>query len=260
MRYANFISTIEQVAGIDRDQADRAARAVLETLAERITGGEARDIAVFAPKELRPALTGAKEPAEAFDLAEFLRRVAGREGVDTDTAREHARAVFVALGQAVAPGEIRDMVAQLPRDFGPLLDAAGIGRRRAMDSDQDLVTQVAQLAGLDPDEARRATEAVLETLAVRISDGEVEDLEEELTADLRPALERGLQESRAATHMTADEFVRRVAEREGVDEDTAREHARAVFAALRRVISGEEFSEMAAQLSKDYELLLTAAG
>jgi uncharacterized protein (DUF2267 family) len=55
---------------------------------------------------------------------EFVRRVAEREGTDPKTAREHARAVFTALGEAVAPGELRDMAAQLPKDFAPLLKAA----------------------------------------------------------------------------------------------------------------------------------------
>jgi uncharacterized protein (DUF2267 family) len=256
MRYATFMTTVEQAAGITREEAERAVPATLQSLAERITGGEARDIAAFLPRELRPLLTAAREEAEPFDLDEFLRRVAEREGVDPATAAEHARAVFTALGAAVAPGELRDMAAQLPRDFDSLLAAAGSGRRRAMDDD-DFVRRVAELAGWsDREEARRATEAVLETLAERISEGEVDDLMVELPGTLRPALERGLRQSRAAKPMTADEFVARVAEREGVDLDEAEQHASVVFTALREAISPKEFSDMAAQLSRDYESLL----
>lgn len=257
MRYATFLTTVEQVAGIPREQAERAVQATLRTLAERITGGEARDIALFLPRELRPLMTSTPEPAARFGLDEFLRRVAEREGVDRRTAAEHARAVFVALGMAVAPGELRDMMSQLPKEFDRLLEAAGIGRRQAMEDD-DIVLRVVELAGLDRDQARGATEAVLETLAVRISDGEVDDLAAELPANLRPALERGLRESRAAQPMTADEFVARVADREGVDLDEAERHARAVFAALREVVSHKEFCDMAAQLSNDYARLVAA--
>jgi uncharacterized protein (DUF2267 family) len=259
MRYAPFLTTVEQTAGITREEAERAVRATLETLAERISGGEARDIALFLPKELRPLLDPVPEPAEAFGLDEFLRRVAEREGVDRDTAFDHARAVFTALGVAVAPGELSDMVAQLPREFAPLLQTAGIARRRAMAAG-DLVGRVAELAGLDRDDAQRATEAVLEALAVRISDGEVDDLERELPPNLRPALDRGVQESRAARPMSPDEFVALVAEREGVGADEAREHTRAVFTALREVISGKEFHDVASQLSDDYAPLLAASG
>jgi uncharacterized protein (DUF2267 family) len=258
MRYATFLETIEQTGGMERTEAERAARAVLETLAERITGGEARDLAVFLPPELRGLLEVTPEPAEAFGLDEFIRRVAEREGVDPPVAEEHARAVFTALGVAVAPGELRDMVAQLPRDFAPLLKAAGIGRELAM-AEPDFVGRVAELAGVDREQARRATDAVLETLAVRISNGEVEDLEQDLPRDLRPALERGLAESAAAVPMSRDEFLTRAAEREGATVPEAQEHARAVFAALREAVSSKEFSDVVSQLPNDYAPLLAAA-
>jgi uncharacterized protein (DUF2267 family) len=255
MRYATFMTTVEQAAGLTREEADTAVRATLATLAERITRGEADDIAAFLPKELRSLLTDTPEPAEAFDRDEFIRRVAEREGVSLAAAQEHVRAVFTALGVAVAPGELRDMAAQLPRDFEDLLEAAGVGRRRALD-ENPVVNEVARLTGLDGDAARRATEAVLETLAVRISAGEVEDLMDELPADLLPALERGLAEKRDAVPMSLDEFVARVAQREGVSGDEAMQHARAVFTALRAVVSGKEFSDMASQLPEEYAPLL----
>jgi uncharacterized protein (DUF2267 family) len=259
MRYATFLDIIEKTGGLTPPEAERAARAVLETLAERITGGEARDVAVFLPRELRGLLESGPEPAEGFGLDEFLRRVAEREGVDQETAEEHARAVFTALGVAVAPGELRDMVAQLPRDFTPLLRAAGIGREIAM-AEPDFLSRVAALTGLDHDSARRATDAVLETLAVRISNGEVEDLKEDLPRELHPALDRGLAESTAAVPMSMDEFLRRVAEREGVTRLEAEDHTRAVFAALREAVSSKEFSDVVSQLPNDYARFLVPAG
>jgi uncharacterized protein (DUF2267 family) len=255
VRHATFIRTIEQAAGILPEEAERAARATLETLGERITGGEAEDIARFLPRELRPILESASALAEPFDMEEFVRRVARREGVDEATARLHARAVFVALGRAVAPGELRDMAAQLPKDFDELLRAAGEGGDLAV-RDPDLIGRVAELTGLDREQARRAAEAVLETLAVRISAGEVEDFLADLPRDLQPAIERGLAESRSATVMTADEFVARVAQREGVSLEEAEQHVRAVFHVLREVLTGKEFSDVAAQLSRDYAPLL----
>jgi uncharacterized protein (DUF2267 family) len=258
MRYASFLSTVEQVGGLTREEAERAIEATLGTLAERITGGEARDIASFLPKEIRRFLTDTPEEAERFGLGEFYRRVAEREGVDRRTAAAHARAVFVALGVAVAPGELRDMAAQLPVEFEPLLQAAGIGRRRAAHEPYDLALRVAELADLDREQARRATEAVLETLAVRISEGEVEDLRKEIPPNLHPALDRGLRESRNARKMSVEEFLDHIAEREGISREEALEHTRAVFAALRELITGKELSDMAAQLPSEYAPLLAA--
>jgi uncharacterized protein (DUF2267 family) len=50
--------------------------------------------------------------------------------------------------------------------------------------------------------------------------------------------------------------VDRVAEREGVTPDEAREHARAVFATLREALSDKEFSDTVVQLPDDYSALL----
>jgi uncharacterized protein (DUF2267 family) len=256
MHYSTFVSTVEQVGGLTREEAERAIEATLRTLAERITGGEARDVALLLPKEVRPFLERTPEEAERFGLDEFYRRVAEREGADPPTAAAHARAVFVALGVAVAPGELRDMASQLPAEYDPLLQAAGIGRRRAAREPYDLTLRVAELAGLDREQARRAAEAVLETLAVRISAGEVEDLEREIPPNLRPALERGLRESSGARRMSVDEFLDHIAEREGGGREEALEHTRAVFAALREIVTGKEFSDMASQLPAEYAPLL----
>ena len=48
--------------------------------------------------------------------------------------------------------------------------------------------------------------------------------------------------------MSVDEFLDRIAKREGIGREEALEHTRAVFAALRDVIMGAEFSDVAAQL------------
>jgi uncharacterized protein (DUF2267 family) len=93
------------------------------------------------------------------------------------------------------------MGAQLPKEFEPLLDVARVPRDPETLRDP-LVVRVAELASLEPAAAGRAVEAVLETLAVRISEGEVEDLMKRLPADLLPALERGLAQSSRATKMS----------------------------------------------------------
>jgi uncharacterized protein (DUF2267 family) len=55
--------------------------------------------------------------------------------------------------------------------------------------------------------------------------------------------------------MSLDEFVRRVAEREGVTPAEARDHARAVFATLREAVGEEEFRDIRAQLPLEYAAL-----
>jgi uncharacterized protein (DUF2267 family) len=126
----------------------------------------------------------------------------------------------------------------------------------AVMSVKEFLERVARRAGLDDTAARRATEAVLETLAERVSGGEVDDLAAQLPSEFRPSLERGNARSNgAARPMSLKEFVLRISQREGVTPDQAREHARAVFAALREAISAKEWGDVVAQLPDDYSAL-----
>lgn len=116
MDYDSFIHFVEQQAGATRGEAEQAVQATLATLAERISAGEADDIARQLPPQLHPFLRDGID-AEPFDLEEFLRRISEREGVARATAEQHARAVFATLGRAVGEKEIADVAAELPRDF-----------------------------------------------------------------------------------------------------------------------------------------------
>jgi hypothetical protein len=69
--------------------------------------------------------------------------------------------------------------------------------------------------------------------------------------NLHAGLDRGLHNSRDARKMSIEEFLDHIAVREGVARDEAREHARAVFAALRELLSGRELAEMAAQFPRN---------
>jgi uncharacterized protein (DUF2267 family) len=249
--HERFITTVEQKAGLARADAERAARATLETLAERLSAGEARDLAAQLPPELAPWLA-THTGAEPFDVDEFMRRVAAREAADVGAAERHARAVFDALGRTVSRDEVADMAAELPKDFEPLIHEAE-GRFMRIMPAEEFLHKVAERAGLDADGARRATDAVLSTLAERIAGGEVEDLITRLPVELHPPLQRGNAASNGvARKMSLDGFLRRVAEREGVTPATAREHTRAVFATLREAVGEEEFLDISAQLPLEY--------
>jgi uncharacterized protein (DUF2267 family) len=255
MNAKQFLSTVEQEGHIPRPDAERATRATLTTLAERLSAGEARDVAEQLPSELRPWLTSEGGP-EPFHVDEFLRRVAEREQVDPTTAERHARAVMAALGHAVSPDELHDMASELPKDFEPLL-AVAKPRPGGVTPVETFVAKVADRAGLDRDGAVRTSEAVLETLGERISRGEVEDLATQLPPELRRALERGdARSSGAARKMSLDEFLQAVAEREGLTPEEAREHTRAVFATLREAVSPKEFADMTAQLPDEFTTVL----
>lgn len=123
MDYLTFETKVSERSGLPPEQAAAVIRATLVTLAERITKGEANDLAAQLPKQLKEWLHKKSEPtAESFGLEEFLRRVAARAGLPGGQARQGARAVFSTLHEAVTGGEFRDVMSQLPNEFSGLLD------------------------------------------------------------------------------------------------------------------------------------------
>jgi uncharacterized protein (DUF2267 family) len=81
MDYEHFVTLVEQDLGVGRECAERAIRATLQTLAERIAAGEARDLAQELSDELAPWVATTTD-AEGFHVDEFVGRVAERERVD----------------------------------------------------------------------------------------------------------------------------------------------------------------------------------
>jgi uncharacterized protein (DUF2267 family) len=123
VQYDEFIAKVAQDAAVPREDAEALTAATLHTLAERISGGEAEDLAAQLPKELKEHLARPGEEAEPFGLDEFVRRVAQRAGTDPDQAFAHVGAVFATLREAVTSGELDDIAAQLPDELRGLIGA-----------------------------------------------------------------------------------------------------------------------------------------
>jgi uncharacterized protein (DUF2267 family) len=125
VKYDELIEKVSERAGVPPDQAKVLTTATLQTLAERITGGEARDLAAQLPKAMQEPLRKTGEAAEAFSLDEFIRRVAERAGLQVTEARDGVRPVFTTSREAVSGGEFRDVLAQLPKEYRELVHTTG---------------------------------------------------------------------------------------------------------------------------------------
>ncbi len=122
MDHERFIREVQRRAGLDSyGEAESAARAVLETLAERLAGGEVEDLAAQLPQSvadyLRHERTGY---GEAYSLDEFYYRVAEREKVSTEMATLYVWAVFAVIKEFSSPQEVSDVRAQLPNEYEAL--------------------------------------------------------------------------------------------------------------------------------------------
>ena len=129
MKYDEFMAQVQRRAGLDSHEvAERATQATLETLSERLEGGEPKDLAAQLPPELATYLQQPFAGAgEDFTLDEFFQIVSQSEGVPLAEATFHARVVCGLLAEVVTIGEIENVRSQLPPDLRQLFEVENEG-------------------------------------------------------------------------------------------------------------------------------------
>lgn len=131
MQFQEFLGQVQHRAQLpSMGHALAATRATLETLGERLYGGEPSQLAAQLPREIGHFLTGGRPGphgrGERFGVDEFITRVALRERVELPLAAHHAQAVLGVLDAAVSPGEMAQVRTQLPDDLRRLLQGGAI--------------------------------------------------------------------------------------------------------------------------------------
>ena len=124
MKHGEFIKHVHERAGVPKDMAGTLTRATLETLADRLAGGEPHDLASQLPPELQHYVRPGEKVPERFGVEEFIGRVAAAAKVDGETARRGVRAVLITVREAVTPGEWDDVMAQLPAEYSEIAEPA----------------------------------------------------------------------------------------------------------------------------------------
>ncbi|RAN93399.1 DUF2267 domain-containing protein [Micromonospora noduli] len=135
MEYEDFINAVATRAKVSTDQAATLTSATLETLADRISAGQAEDLAYQLPDGLDDHLRKSpphrrQEQAQSFGLDEFVRRVADHPAIDRALAGPGVRAVLTTLREAVSRDEFDDAVAQLGKEFRQVIEPVGADTRR----------------------------------------------------------------------------------------------------------------------------------
>ncbi len=123
MQESQIVRAVQDTGRISTpDDAERAIRATLRVLGQRLAGGETKDLAAQLPASLAEELP-AEGAGERFGVDEFYRRVAEEEPGDctVDEARRHARAVLAALKNSLTGGEFNQIANQLPGEYDDLL-------------------------------------------------------------------------------------------------------------------------------------------
>ena len=126
MQENEFYGLVQQAGHLDTMERTQAAtEAVLTTLGETLTGGEAEDVASQLPTELGSVVEDADHDGAGYDRDDFVERVGERvRGTDleSDDAERYADAVTDAVAAALTEGELRDLKAQLNQELHPFFE------------------------------------------------------------------------------------------------------------------------------------------
>ena len=121
MRYDEFLAKVrERGEYTDNDEAARVTETVLALLAERLSGGEPKDLASQLPGELQEVLLRTPAEAESYGVQEFLRRAAERLNATEQTALWDTSAVLSTVAEAISGGELNNVLSQLPSGYAEL--------------------------------------------------------------------------------------------------------------------------------------------
>jgi uncharacterized protein (DUF2267 family) len=132
MQYDQFVKQVQSQTGVgSKEEALEVIEATLQTLGERLFGGEADDLAAQLPEELAVYIEDVEEK-QNYNRQEFIARVAGLEGCDPSSAEAHIKGVAGVLSTAVTQGEWEDVLSQMPNDLKELLSGKRLRGKQAM--------------------------------------------------------------------------------------------------------------------------------
>lgn len=130
MQEDEFHKLVQEASHLDTiDRAQVASEAVLGTVGETLTGGEAEDVASQLPPELASVIEDTDHDGAGYDRSEFVERVGEHlQGTDVEPndAERYADGVADAITVALTEGELEDLKAQLDDGLHPLFEDVAV--------------------------------------------------------------------------------------------------------------------------------------
>ncbi|HEX5189411.1 MAG TPA: FAD-dependent oxidoreductase [Streptosporangiaceae bacterium] len=126
MDQRGFARAVADRTGLSREESADITWAVLEGLADQLSGGEARRLAADLADMGGAVRAGRRRRSEArpIRLAEFLGRLSERTGLNTRDAHAGAGAVLAQLQADLGEEQYRHLVGQLPAEYEDLAQGA----------------------------------------------------------------------------------------------------------------------------------------
>lgn len=140
-----------------------------------------------SPAELARRRAQRRETRASQTYVHFLKDLSDRALVDLDYAEQVAASVLCALEQRLLGGQVKHLESQLPARLRELLVrcAKHEGPPPEKFGREELVQMVADDLLAQPEQAERLIRATCEVLATHVSEGEIDNVVEELPEDIR---------------------------------------------------------------------------
>lgn len=120
MGYREMIKQVQQKSGFSDAEAKDALEATVECLAVHLTEGERKDFASQLPQQLKDialSVYATEENASQDLFQQFIQN----QQVEPEQAKRQLLAAWETIKEAISPGEIDDIRAQLPNRTVALL-------------------------------------------------------------------------------------------------------------------------------------------
>lgn len=120
MGYRELIKKVQDYSGLSDAESKDALDCMVATLAIHLNEGERKDFASQLPETLQD-IALAVMPTEQTANQDVFEQFKENQHVDESRAKKQMLAVWKALKDAISPGEIKHIQAQLPNNTVALL-------------------------------------------------------------------------------------------------------------------------------------------
>jgi uncharacterized protein (DUF2267 family) len=113
MGFREMIKKVQLYSGFSDQESKDALEMMVESLSVHLNEGERKDFASQLPRELQDIALSVM-PTQETARQDIIEQFMEQEHIEEDRAKKQALSAWKALADAISPGEIEHIKAQLP--------------------------------------------------------------------------------------------------------------------------------------------------
>lgn len=113
MTFREMVKKMQHYSGFSDKESEESLQLMTESLAVHLTEGERKDFASQLPQELQ-AIALSVMPTKETSKQDILQQFMSLQDIDEPRAKKQILCAWKTLKDAITPGEIEDIRAQLP--------------------------------------------------------------------------------------------------------------------------------------------------